>query len=296
MDKNIQMNSFFENGVFQDFYQILEVSKDASEEEIKRNYRRLSKMYHPDTKTADEDKMKRIGIAYGVLKKPELKQFYDECYFKYKNGNSTKTTGSNYSYNTTNNRTYNNYTNNTSNAYTKSNNYSSSSTSRPYTENEIRDILRKNHYSEFKIEDFLYWCRKDNIKIYSMTGLSTYFSRYLWSKSEHTEAKKTSRSSNNTNTSYQQKTETPKKTVMSSVTSPSNSRELYELRKMLVRQMLLEQMVRYYYYQNMMYNISNLRFYTPIYSKVKFYQTPVYTSNINFYSILRRGYVYKFYR
>ena len=83
---------------------------------------------------------------------------------------------------------------------------------------------------------------------------------------------------------------------MSSVTSPSNSRELYELRKMLVRQMLLEQMVRYYYYQNMMYNISNLRFYTPIYSKVKFYQTPVYTSNINFYSIRRRGYVYKFYR
>lgn len=283
MDKNVQVSSFFENGVFQDFYQILEVSRNASEEEIKKSFRRLSRLYHPDMPTANEEKMKRIGIAYGILKKPELKQLYDEYYSKYKNGNST------------NAGTYSTYTKNNSSTYTQSN-YQSTSTSQPFTENEIRNILRKNHYSEFKIEDFLYWCRKDNIKIYSMTGLSTYFSRYLWSRSEQSQTRTSSQRVYNTNTSYKPKTESPRKMATSSRNIPSSSNDGYVLRQILVRQMILEEMRRYYLYQSMMRNISNIRFYTPVYSNIRLYQASVYTSNVYFYSTPRRSYVYKMYR
>lgn len=295
MDKNIQINSFFESGVFQDFYQILEVSKNASDEDIKKSYRRLSKIYHPDMPTANEEKMKRIGIAYGILKKPELKQLYDEYYSKYKNGNSTNYNRSNYDSNSTNTGTYSNYTKDNSRTYTQSN-YQSTSTSQPFTENEIRNILRKNHYSEFKIEDFLYWCRKDNIKIYSMTGLSTYFSRYLWSKSEQSQTRTSSQRVYNTNTSYKPKTESPRKMATSSRNIPSSSNDSYVLRQIIVRQMILEEMRNYYLYQNMMRNISNIRFYTPVYSNIRFYQAPVYTSNVYFYSTPRRSYVYRLYR
>lgn len=296
MDKNIQISSFFESGVFQDFYQILEVSKNASDEEIKKSYRRLSKIYHPDMPTANVEKMKRVGIAYGILKKPELRQLYDEYYSKYKNGNSTDYNGSNYGFGTTNTRAYSNHTRNNSNAYTKSNNYSNASTSCSFTENEIREILRKNHYSEFKIEDFLYWCRKENIKIYSMTGLSTYFSRYMWSKSEQKEEKKTSREFNNNSTTYHSEPVTPKRQETPRKIISESSSMNYELRQMLVRRMILEEMMRYYAYQNMMNyyrTISNIQFYTPVYSKVRLYRMP---SNIYFYSVPSRGYVYKLYR
>ncbi|MDG2764752.1 DnaJ domain-containing protein, partial [Vibrio parahaemolyticus] len=52
-----------------DYYEILEVSKNASSEEIKRSFRRLAKKYHPDLNPNDseaEKKFKEVNEAYEV--------------------------------------------------------------------------------------------------------------------------------------------------------------------------------------------------------------------------------------
>lgn len=50
-----------------DYYQVLGVSKNASEEEIKKAYYRLAHQYHPDKKGGDEKKFKEINEAYQIL-------------------------------------------------------------------------------------------------------------------------------------------------------------------------------------------------------------------------------------
>ena len=62
------------------FYEILGVSKDASDEEIKKSYRRLAKQYHPDVNKGDkkaEERFKEISEAYETLSNPEKKKQYD---------------------------------------------------------------------------------------------------------------------------------------------------------------------------------------------------------------------------
>lgn len=57
-----------------DPYQVLGVSPDASDEEIKQAYRRLAKKYHPDLNPGDEvaaKKMQQINAAYDQIKNPE---------------------------------------------------------------------------------------------------------------------------------------------------------------------------------------------------------------------------------
>jgi len=64
-----------------DLYKVLEVSKDASQDEIRRSYRRLARKYHPDANPGDkkaEDRFKEIQHAYEVLSKPEKRREYDE--------------------------------------------------------------------------------------------------------------------------------------------------------------------------------------------------------------------------
>lgn len=66
---------------YKDYYQILGVSKNASEKEIKRAYRKLAQQYHPDKNRGDktaEEKFKDINEAYEVLSDPEKRQKYDQ--------------------------------------------------------------------------------------------------------------------------------------------------------------------------------------------------------------------------
>ena len=62
------------------YYEILEVSKDATSDEIRKAYKRLACEYHPDrNKSPDaEEKFKEISKAYKVLSEPESKSKYDQ--------------------------------------------------------------------------------------------------------------------------------------------------------------------------------------------------------------------------
>ena len=63
-----------------DYYKILGVSKDASEEEIKRSYRKTAMQYHPDRNPGNkeaEEKFKIASEAYEVLRDPEKREVYD---------------------------------------------------------------------------------------------------------------------------------------------------------------------------------------------------------------------------
>src|SRR5919107_5281973 len=64
-----------------DLYKVLEVSKEASQDEIRRSYRRLARKYHPDANPGDraaEERFKEIQQAYEVLSNPEKRREYDE--------------------------------------------------------------------------------------------------------------------------------------------------------------------------------------------------------------------------
>lgn len=64
-----------------DYYNSLEISSEASEEEIKASYRRLSKKYHPDVNPGNaeaERRFKEISEAYAVLGDTEKRKTYDQ--------------------------------------------------------------------------------------------------------------------------------------------------------------------------------------------------------------------------
>lgn len=64
------------------YYEILKVSKTATDQEIKNSYKTLVKKYHPDLYVGDkgfaEQKIKEINEAYDILSNPETKAEYDE--------------------------------------------------------------------------------------------------------------------------------------------------------------------------------------------------------------------------
>ena len=70
-----------ENWITDDFYKALGVSEDASESDIKKAYRKLSRKYHPDLNPGDaaaEKKFKEISEAYDVLSDKKQREEYDQ--------------------------------------------------------------------------------------------------------------------------------------------------------------------------------------------------------------------------
>merc|ERR1711936_252722 len=64
-----------------DYYTILGVARGASDDEIKKAYRKLALKYHPDKNQSPgaEERFKEIGEAYDVLSDSRKKQIYDQC-------------------------------------------------------------------------------------------------------------------------------------------------------------------------------------------------------------------------
>jgi curved DNA-binding protein len=76
---------------FQDYYELLGVSRTASEDEIKKAYRKLALKWHPDRHQAEskakaEEKFKQISEAYEVLSDPQNRKRYDALGENWKHG------------------------------------------------------------------------------------------------------------------------------------------------------------------------------------------------------------------
>src|SRR5213595_1570212 len=74
---------------FRDYYKILGVERTASDEEIRKAFRKLARQYHPDVakdKKTAEEKFKEINEAYEVLSDPEKRKRYDQLGENWKAG------------------------------------------------------------------------------------------------------------------------------------------------------------------------------------------------------------------
>jgi curved DNA-binding protein len=73
---------------YKDYYKILGVERNASQDDIKRAYRKLARTYHPDVnkEAGAEAKFKDAGEAYEVLKDPEKRAAYDQLGANWKEG------------------------------------------------------------------------------------------------------------------------------------------------------------------------------------------------------------------
>jgi len=80
LKKTLRQTSPYNFKMGKDYYAILGVQKGASDDELKKAYRKLALKYHPDKNKAAgaEEKFKEIGEAYDVLSDPKKKQIYDQ--------------------------------------------------------------------------------------------------------------------------------------------------------------------------------------------------------------------------
>ena len=68
-----------------DYYEVLGISKSASEEEVKKAYRKLAMQFHPDRNAGDKEseaKFKEVNEAYSVLSDGQKRKQYDTFGFE----------------------------------------------------------------------------------------------------------------------------------------------------------------------------------------------------------------------
>jgi curved DNA-binding protein len=73
---------------FKDYYEICGVQRSATQDDIKRAYRKLARKFHPDVskESEAEARFKELGEAYAVLKDPEKRAAYDQMGSQWKSG------------------------------------------------------------------------------------------------------------------------------------------------------------------------------------------------------------------
>src|SRR5665213_130898 len=81
---------------FKDYYKVLGVERAASSDEIRKAFRKLARLYHPDVakdKKGAEDKFKEVNEAYEVLGDADKRKKYDELGADWKNGGARSAPG-----------------------------------------------------------------------------------------------------------------------------------------------------------------------------------------------------------
>ena len=82
---------------FRDYYEVLGIKRDATQDQIRQAFRKLARKLHPDVNPGDiasEEKFKEINEANEVLSDPEKRKRYDQLGANWKDGDSLRLRGS----------------------------------------------------------------------------------------------------------------------------------------------------------------------------------------------------------